>query len=135
MAETGSSTDVQDVTSQWLQIANAVAWGRLTPEQGVARLRGLAEHHPGDRAWLDEEIDIIERQFALDVVESVREGRDGYWDKLRLVIRALLDERLDHDQTLGLLELIDLDHPEYSEHTARLIVGISDSPLRQDTDS
>jgi len=131
MAKTETPTDVQDVTSQWLEIANAVAQGRLSPENGVARLQGLAENHPEDRDWLDEEIDIIRRQFALDVIESVRAGREGYWPKLRLVIGALLDERLDHDQALELLKLIDLDHPEHAEHTARLIDGIADSPLRQ----
>jgi hypothetical protein len=131
MAETETPTDVDDVTLQWLQIANAVAWGRLSPEEGVAELKGLAEAHPGNRDWLNEEIDIIERQFALDVVKSVRGGREGYWDKLRLVIRALLDERLDHDQALQLLKLIDLDHPEHAAHTARLVDGIAASPLRR----
>jgi hypothetical protein len=131
MAETETPTDVEDVTLQWLKIANAVAWGRLSPEEGVAELSGLADAHPANRDWLDEEIEIIERQFALDVVRSVRGGQEGYWDKLRLVIRALLDERLDHDQALKLLKLIDLNHPEYSAHTARLIDGIAASPLRQ----
>lgn len=135
MAETGTPTDVHDVTSQWLQIARAVARGLLSPKDAVARLRGLAEEHPGDRDWLDEEIDIIQRQFALDVVESVRDGQEGYWDELRLVIRALLDERLDNDQALELLKLIDLNHPEHAEHTARLIDGIAESPLRQGIDS
>ena len=131
MTETETPADVQDVTVQWMQIANAVAHGQLTPEDGVSRLCALAEESPDDREWLDEEIDIIRRNFALDVVESVRGGQGSYWEKLRLVIEALLNDRLDHDRALILLRVIDKDHPEHAEHTARLVDGIADSPMRQ----
>ena len=130
MTETETPADVQDVTVQWMRIANAVARGQITPEDGVSRLSALAEESPEDREWLDEEIDIIRRNFALDVVESVRGGQGSYWDKLRLVIEALLNDHLDHDRALTLLRVIDKDHPEHAEHTARLIDGIADSPMR-----
>jgi hypothetical protein len=131
MAETGIPTDVQDVTHHWMRIANALARGQLAPEDGVARLRTLAEEYPEDREWLDEEIEIIRRQFALDVIESVQGGQGSYWEKLRLVIQALLSERLDHDRALELLKSIDAGYPEHAAHTAKLIEGISQSPLRR----
>ena len=73
---------------------------------------------------------MIRQQFGLNVAESIREGQGSYWEKLRSVIEALLDERLDHDRALELLKLIDADHPEHAEQTARLMSGIADSPLR-----
>jgi hypothetical protein len=123
--------DVEQVTVQWLRIANGVARGRLTPEEGAARLEALAEAHPEDREWLEDEVEMIRRYFALDVAESIRGGEGSYWDKLRQVIDALLDERLDHDRALELLTLIDNQHPEQTEETFRLISGIQESPLRR----
>jgi len=132
MSETELPTDVQEITFQWLQIANGVAKGRLAPEEGVAMLRRLAEEAlPEDREWLQDEIDTIRRQFGLDVTEQVGEGRGDYWEKLHLVLEALLDERLDHERALALLGAIDAQHPEQTEQTAKLIAGIADSPLRK----
>lgn len=137
MAESGSQTDVgvEQVTVQWLQIANGVARGRLAPEEGVARLEALAEAHPEDREWLEDEVEMIRRHFGLDVAESVRKGEGSYWDKLRRVIDALLDERLDHERALELLALIDSQHPEHAEETFKLISGIKESPLRRILDT
>ena len=73
----------------------------------------------------------LRRQFGLDVAERVNDGQYAYWDKLRLVIEALLDERLDHDRALALLQAIDAQHPEHSAETSKLLDGIADSPLRQ----
>lgn len=123
--------DVEPVTVQWLQIASGVARGRLAPAEGAARLEALAEAHPDDREWLEDEIEMIRRYFALDVAESICNGEGSYWDKLRRVIAALLDERLDHDRALELLTLIDTQHPEQTEETFRLISGIQKSPLRR----
>lgn len=131
MAETETPTDVEEVTFKWMQIANAVAQGRLVPEQGIAKLQALAEAHPADNDWLQDEIETIRRQFGLDVAERIRDGQGNYWDKLRSVIDALLDDRLDHDRALELLTAIDAQHPEHAEQTAKLISGIADSPLRQ----
>lgn len=138
MAESASQTDVEveQVTVQWLQIANGVARGRLAPEEGAARLAALAEAHPEDREWLEDEVEMIRRHFGLDVAEIVRKGEGSYWDKLRRVIDALLDDRLDHERALELLTLIDSQHPEHTEETFKLISGIGESPLRRilDTD-
>jgi hypothetical protein len=138
MAESASQTEVEveQVTVQWLQIANGVARGRLAPEEGAARLAALAQAHPEDREWLEDEVEMIRRHFGLDVAEFVRKGEDGYWTKLRRVIDALLDDRLDHERALELLRLIDSQHPEHTEETFKLISGISESPLRRilDTD-
>ncbi len=131
MAEAETPTDVQEVAFKWMQIANAVAQGRLTPEDGVNRLEALAEENPEDRDWLRDEIETIRQQFGLDVADSIRSGEGSYWDKLGSVMQALLDERLDHERALELLRLIDADHPEYAEQTAKLIDGIADSPLRR----
>lgn len=132
MAETELPTDVQEITFQWLQIANGVAKGRLAPEEGVTMLKRLAEEaHPEDREWLQDEIETIRRQFGLDVAEQIQDGQGDYWDKLRLVIEALLDERLDHERALALLGAIDAQHPEQTEQTTKLIAGIADSPLRR----
>jgi hypothetical protein len=128
--------DVEQVTVQWLQIANGVARGRLAPEEGAARLAALAEAHPEDREWLEDEVEMIRRYFALDVAERIHNGEGSYWDKLRQVVDALLDERLDHNRALELLTLIDAQHPEQTEETFKLISGIQESPLRRmlDTD-
>lgn len=131
MAEAETPTDVEEVTFQWIQIANAVAQGRLTPEEGVAGLQALAEQYPADRDWLQDEIETIRQQFALDVADSIRDSQSSYWDKLGAVMQALLDERLDHKRALELLGIIDADHPEHSGQTAKLIDGIADSPLRR----
>ncbi len=132
MSETELPTDVQEITFQWLQIANGVAKGRLAPEEGVALLETLAaEALPEDREWLQDEIETIRRQFGLDVAEQIRAGEGDYWEQLRLVLEALLDERLDHERALDLLGAIDAQHPEQAEQTAKLIAGIADSPLRK----
>ena len=132
MSETELPTDVQEITFQWLQIANGVAKGRLAPEEGVTMLKRLAkEAHPEDREWLQDEIETIRRQFGLDVAEQIQDGQGDYWDKLRMVIEALLDERLDHERALALLGAIDAQHPEQTEQTTKLIAGIADSPLRR----
>jgi hypothetical protein len=135
MPKTGTPAGVQDVTVQWMQITGAVAHGRLSPEDGVAKLQALADAYPKERDWLEEEIKTIRWQFALDVAEQVREHRGSYWDRLRMVIQALLEERLDHNRALLLLKIIDADHPEHAEHTARLIDGIAESPMRQSLDT
>ena len=127
--------DPEGVVFEWMRITQAVARGRLAPDEGVARLRTLAEAHPADRCWLQDEIETIRRQFGLDVTQSVHSGPGSYWDKLRAVIEALLDERLDHDTALELLQRIQTDHPEHAEQIARLIEGIAASPLRQLLDS
>lgn len=131
MAEEEASPDVQEVTFKWMQIAQAIARGRMSPEDGVARLNALAEAHPKDRDWLTDEADTIRRHFGLDVAESIRAGQGNYWDKLRSLVDALLDERMDHERALELLHLINSDHPEHTEQTSKLINGIADSPLRQ----
>ena len=131
MAEAETPTDVQGITFKWMQIAQAVARGRLASEEGVIMLQALAEAHPADRDWLQDEIETIRRQFGLDVAKSIRDGQGSYWEKLHSVIDALLDERLDHQRALELLRLIDADHPEHTEQTARLVSDIADSPLRQ----
>jgi hypothetical protein len=131
MAEEETSADAHEVTFQWIQIAQAVARGRLAPEEGVARLRALADEYPADRDWLWDEIETIRRQFALDVAEDICNGQGSYWDKMGSIMQALLDERLDHERALELLWLIDADHPEHAEQTARLIDGIANSPLRR----
>jgi hypothetical protein len=131
MAKAKTPTDVQEVALKWMQIARAVAWGRLTPEEGVRQLEALAEVYPADRVWLEDEIGTIRRQFGLDVAESIRGGKHSYWDKLGSVMQALLDERLHHERALELLEQIDGDYPEHNEQTAKLIEGIAASPLRR----
>jgi hypothetical protein len=131
MAEAELPVDVQEITFQWMQIASGVAQGRLAPEQGVTLLQALAEAHPEDREWLQDEIETIRRQFGLDVAERISAGRGAYWEKLRLVIEALLDERLDHERALALLQAIDAQHPEHTAETSKLLDGIADSPLRQ----
>jgi len=135
MAETEIPADVRTVTLQWMQIANGVARGQLAPEQGVALLQALAEAHPADGPWLQDEIETIRRQFGLDVSERIHAGQGSYWDKLRSVLDALLDERMDHERALSLLALIDAQHPEQTEQTTKLITGIENSPLRQLFDS
>jgi hypothetical protein len=131
MTEEETPTDVQDTAFKWLKIANAVARGRLAPEEGVARLEALAEAHPADRDWLQDEIDTVRRQFGLDVADSIRCGRGSYWDKVGSVMQALLDDRLDPERALQLLRLIDVAHPEQTEQTTKLIDGIAESPLRR----
>ena len=131
MAESEAPKDLQGVTFEWMQITQAVAQGRLAPDEGVARLKVLADANPADRGWLQDEIETIQQQFGLNVAEIVRDDQSSYWEKLRSVIDALLDERLDHDRALDLLKLIDAAHPEHSEHTTRLVSGIADSPLRR----
>ncbi len=131
MAETEVSADAEGITFEWIQIANAVAQGRLTPEEGVSKLQALAEAHPADREWLQDEMETIRRQFGLDVVQSIRDDQGDYWDKTLSVINALLDERLDHERALELLTLINTKHPEHAENTNRLIRGLKDSPMRR----
>lgn len=131
MAEAKTQTDVQEVAFEWLQIASGVAQGLLAPEEGVVGLQALAEAYPADRDWLQEEAETIQRQFGLDVAERIHNGEGSYWAKLRLVILALLDERMDHERALTLLRTIDVQHPEHAEETARLIDGIENSPLYQ----
>jgi hypothetical protein len=131
MAKAEVPADVQEITFQWMQIASGVAQGRLAPEQGVTMLQALAEDHPDDREWLQEEIETIRRQFGLDIAENISDGQGDYWEKLRLVIEALLDERLDHERALALLQTIDTQHPEHTAETSRLLEGIADSPLRR----
>ena len=136
MAETEKAAgDPEGVVFEWMRITQAVARGRLVPEEGVARLQALAEAHSADRCWLQDEIETIRRQFALDVTQSVHSGQGGYWDKLRAVIGALLDERLDHGRALELLQRIQTDHPEHAGQVAQLIDGIATSPLRELLDS
>jgi hypothetical protein len=130
MAEADSPTGAEGITFQWIQIANAVAQGRLPPEEGVARLQALANEHPEDQEWLRDEIETIQQQFGLDVVNSIRDGQGSYWDKVGAVMQALLQERLDHTRALELLHVIDADHPEHAEQTAKLIDDIGNSPLR-----
>jgi len=130
MDEIQLSIETQDVAVQWFQIAKGVAQGQLTPEEGIAGLHALAEAYPTDRDWLQEEIETIWRQFGLDVAEHVRAGYGSYWEKIRQVVTALLDERLDHARALELLALIDAQHPEHTAQTAHLVKGIRESPLR-----
>jgi hypothetical protein len=120
-----------DVAFLWMQIASGVARGRLTPEEGVARLRELAQAHPADREWLQEEMETIRTQFGLDVTEAVRAGQGGYWGKLLAVIEALLSDRMEHARALDLLRSIDAQYPEHTERTTRLIADITDSGLRR----
>jgi hypothetical protein len=131
MAEAETPTEVAEVTFQWMQIANAVAQGRLTPEEGITGLQALADAHPADRSWLEDEIETIWRQFGLDVARRIRSGQGNYWDKLRSVLDALLGDRLEHDRALELLMAIDAQHPEHTQQTGKLIRGIADSPLRR----
>ena len=131
MTEAKTPTDVQEIALEWMQIARAVAWGRLTPEEGVGQLRALADTSPEDRVWLEDEIETIRHRFGLDVAENIRDDRHSYWDKLGAVMQALLDERLHHERALELLEQIDRDYPEQNEQTAKLIEGIAASPLRR----
>jgi thioesterase domain-containing protein len=131
MAEAENQTEVREVVFEWLQIASGVAQGLLAPEEGVAMLQALAEAHPADRDWLQEEVGTIRHQFGLDIADLIRNGESSYWDKLRLVIKALLDERMDHELALALLRTIDAQHPEHAEQTAALINGIENSPLRR----
>jgi hypothetical protein len=130
MAQADSSDD-QELTVKWMQIANAVAHGRLMPEEGIAELEALAESHPVDREWLRDEIETIRRQFGLDVTDHVERDLVGYWEKMRLVIDALLDDRLDHERALRLLKSIDAQHPEQAQQTERLIAGLAESPMRR----
>ncbi len=130
MAESNSPIGAEGITFQWIRIANAVAQGRITPEEGVAQLQVLAKEHPEDQEWLQDEIETIQQQFGLDVVNSVREGQGSYWDKVGAVMQALLQERLDHIRALELLRIIDADHPEHTEQTTSLIDDIGNSPLR-----
>jgi hypothetical protein len=136
MAEADTPTDIEEITFQWIQVARAVARGRLTPEEGISRLQALADEHPADRDWLQDEIETIRQQFGLDVAESIRGGQGSYWDQIGALMEALLDERLDHERALELLRVIDAGHPEHSDQTAKLIEGIAASPLRRylDTD-
>jgi hypothetical protein len=131
MTEAEIPIEVEEITSKWMHIANAVAYGRLDPEEGVARLQDLAQANPADRDWLQDEIETIRRQFGLDVAERIHKGQGDYWDQLRAVIDALLDDRLDHDRALSLLEFIDAQHPEHTDNTQRLISGVANSPLRR----
>lgn len=131
MAGVEEQTDVQVVAFEWMRIASGVAQGVLAPEEGVAGLLALAELHPADRDWLREEAEMIQRQFGLDVAARVHAGEGSYWSKLRCVIDALLDERLDFDRALTLLRTIDAQHPEQTAQTAVLIDGIENSPLYQ----
>lgn len=131
MAKAKTPDDMEGITFKWMQIANAVAQGRMAPEEGMAKLQALATAHPDDRDWLEEEAETIRRQFGLDVAERIYAGHGSYWDKLRAVINALLDDRLDHERALELLASIDSQHPEHNDQTARLVSGISDSPLRR----
>ncbi len=130
MDEIQLAIETQDVAVQWFQIAKGVAQGQLTPEEGIAGLQALAEAYPADHDWLQEEIETIWRQFGLDVAERIREAQTGYWEKIRQIVMALLDERLDHARALELLSLISAQHPEHAAQTARLVQGIQDSPLR-----
>ena len=131
MAEAETPAGEQTVTSEWMRIGSRVAEGLLTPEDGIAALQALAEAHPDDRDWLQEEVEMIQHRFGLDIVARICAGSDGYWDKLLSVIEALLDERLDHKRALALLETIDTQHPEHAENTAALKSDIENSPLRQ----
>jgi len=130
MGEMDISIKAQDVAIQWFQIAKGVAQGQLTPEEGVGGLRTLADAFPQDSDWLYEEIETIRHQFGLDVIERIQADEGVYWEKIRWVVTALLDERLDHARTLTLLSLINTQHPEHDEKTARLMQGLQDSPLR-----
>ncbi len=123
--------EIQEVTLEWIRIASEVAQGMLGPEDGAAMLQALAEAHPADYDWLQEEVETIRHQFGLDIVDYVHHSQSSYWDKLRAVIMGLLDERLDHMHALALLREIDTRHPEQAEQTSALIEGIEDSPLYQ----
>ena len=131
MAGEKTQTEAQEVTFEWIQIASGVAQGLLDPEEGAAMLQALAEAHPADYEWLQEEVETIRRQFGLDIVDYVHHSQGSYWDKLRSVIMGLLDERLDHVHALALLREIDAQHPEQTEQTGSLIEGIENSPLYQ----
>jgi hypothetical protein len=131
MAEAENSAGEQTVTSEWMRIGSSVAEGVLTPQDGIAALQALAEAHPDDRDWLQEEMEMIRHRFGLDIADLICDGTGGYWDKLLSVIEALLDERLDHKLALALLETINTQHPEYAEDTTALKSDIENSPLRQ----
>jgi hypothetical protein len=131
MTDTEDPTDADDAAFLWMQVANHVARGRFTPEEGVARLQGLVKTHPEDREWLLEEIETIRQQFGLDVADVVHDSQASYWEKLRAVIEALLEERLDHERSLELLERIADQHPEHLERTRTLINDIGNSELRR----
>ena len=130
MAREKTHTEVQ-VTLEWIQIASGVAQGLLDPQEGAAMLQALAEAHPAEHAWLQEEVETIRHQFGLDIVDYVHHSQGSYWDKLRSVVMGLLDERLDHAHAIALLKEIDAQHPEQTEQTSALIEGIEDSPLYQ----
>lgn len=131
MSEPHTPTEVQNVVVQWFQIARGVAQGQLTPEEGVAGLQALIELYPEDRDWLQEEVETIWRQFGLDVVDYIQTGQGTYWEKVRRIVTALIDERLEHSRALALLEQLDAQHPEFHDNTTRLIEGIGTSPLRR----
>lgn len=131
MAREKTQIEVQEVTFEWIQIASGVAQGLLEPEEGAAMLQALAEAHPADYEWLQEEVETIRHQFGLDIADYVHHGQGSYWDKLRVVIMGLLDERLDHKNALALLRTIDAQHPAQTEQTTALIEGIESSPLYQ----
>ena len=131
MAQKETQTEVQEVAFEWLRIASEVAQGLLAPEEGIAMLQALAEACPTDRDWLEEETETIRYQFGLNIADAIQAGEGSYWDKLLSVVEALLDERIDHERALGLLALIDAQHPDHTEQTAALISDIADSPLRQ----
>ncbi len=123
--------EIQEVTLEWIRIASAVAEGLLGPEDGAVMLQALAEAHPADYDWLQEEVETIRHQFGLDIVDHIHHGQGSYWAKLRLVVTGLLDERLDHEHALELLRSIDAQYPEQTEQTTLLIEGIENSPLYQ----
>jgi hypothetical protein len=131
MAGQKTQTEVQQVTLEWLRIASGVAQGLLEPEEGAAMIQALAEAHPADYEWLQEEAETIRHQFGLDIADYVYHGQGSYWEKLRAVINGLLDERLDHEHTLTLLREIDARYPEHTRQTGALIEGIENSPLYQ----
>ncbi len=131
MAGAETQTGVQEVAFEWLRIASGVAQGLYAPDEGVAMLQALAQAHPAERAWLQEEAETIRHQFGLDVADLFQPGVGSYWDKLCSVIDALLDERLDHGRALALLRTLEDQHPEHAEQTAALIDGIEHSPMRQ----
>ncbi len=131
MAGAKNHIEVQKAAFEWLQIASGVAQGLLAPEEGVSGLQALAEAFPADRDWLQEEIETIRRQFGLDVAARICDGQDSYWAKVRSLVDALLDDRMDYDRALTLLRTIDAQHPEHAEQTATLIDGIENSPLYQ----
>jgi hypothetical protein len=135
MAGAETQTEVREVAFEWLRIASGVAQGLYAPEEGIAMLQALAQAHPADREWLQEEAETIRHQFGLDVADRIQAGAGSYWDKLCSVIDALLDERLDHGHALALLRTLDDQHPEHAEQIAALIDGIENSPMRQYLDT